>query len=87
MNIHILEKLGLAMAASSGARLQRKAARTAVSAAAAPSFRRCYGPCYRSKLSGQPASVWLRQIFTSPYTPKTKEQASLCTLLELLSDN
>jgi putative transposase len=34
------------MAASTGARLQRKAARTAVSAAAAPSFRRCYGPCY-----------------------------------------
>ena len=34
------------MAASSGARLQRKAARTAVSAAAAPSLRRCYGPCY-----------------------------------------
>jgi len=31
------------MAASTGARLQRKAARTAVSAAAAPSFRRCYG--------------------------------------------
>ena len=31
------------MAASTGARLQRKAARTAVSAATAPSFRRCYG--------------------------------------------
>src|SRR5665647_531781 len=32
------------MAASSGARLQRKAARTAVSAASAHSFRRRYGP-------------------------------------------
>jgi putative transposase len=31
------------MAASNGARLQRKAARTAVSAASAYSFRRCYG--------------------------------------------
>jgi transposase InsO family protein len=31
------------MAASTGARLQRKAARTAVSAAADHSFRRCYG--------------------------------------------
>ncbi len=36
------------MAASSGARLQRKAARTAVSAAAAPSFRRCYGSEFTS---------------------------------------
>jgi transposase InsO family protein len=34
------------MAASSGARLQRKAARTAFSAASVRSFRRCYGPCY-----------------------------------------
>lgn len=31
------------MAASTGARLQRKAARSAVSAAATPSFLRCYG--------------------------------------------
>ncbi|KAA3442121.1 IS3 family transposase, partial [Mesorhizobium sp. SARCC-RB16n] len=31
------------------ARLQRKAARTAVSAAAAPSFRRCYGSEFTSK--------------------------------------
>ena len=37
------------MAASTGARLQRKAARTAVSAAAAPSFRRCYGPEFVAK--------------------------------------
>ncbi len=44
------------MAASSGARLQRKAARTAVSAAAAPSFRRCYGPCY---IAGELAD-WLQ---------------------------
>jgi putative transposase len=36
------------MAASSGTRLQRKAARTAVSDAAANSFRRCYGPEYVS---------------------------------------
>ena len=44
------------MAASTGARLQRKAARTAVSAAAAPSFRRCYGPCY---IAGELAE-WLQ---------------------------
>ena len=34
------------MAASSGARLQGKAARTAGSAVSAHSFRRCYGPSY-----------------------------------------
>ncbi|RWQ47486.1 hypothetical protein [Mesorhizobium sp.] len=32
----------------SGARLQRKAARTALSVAAAPSFRRCYGSEFTS---------------------------------------
>ena len=36
------------MAASTGARLQRKAARTVVSAAAAHSFRRCYGSEFTS---------------------------------------
>ena len=34
------------MATSSGVHLQRKAARTAVSAVSAHSFRRCYGPSY-----------------------------------------
>src|SRR5690554_5043346 len=36
------------MAAYSGARLQRKAARTTAAAASAHSFRRCYGPEYVS---------------------------------------
>ena len=57
MNIHILEKLRLAMAASTGARLQRKAARTAVSAAAAPSFRRCYG----TELTSMAVLRWCQQ--------------------------
>ncbi|WP_258124078.1 hypothetical protein [Mesorhizobium onobrychidis] len=33
----------------SGARLQRKAARTALAVVAAPLFRRCYGPDFRSR--------------------------------------
>jgi len=64
------------MAASTGARLQRKAARTAVSAAAAPSFRRCYGSCYRSKTFRAGCKrLGLRQIFTKPYTPRTNGKA------------
>ena len=39
------------MAASIGARLQRKAARTAVSAASPHSFRRCYGEKFIVELS------------------------------------
>ncbi|MHC2303248.1 transposase InsO family protein [Rhizobium mongolense] len=49
MSIHILEILRPTMAASSGARLQRKAARTAVSAATIHSFRRCYGSEFISR--------------------------------------
>src|SRR6186997_1021630 len=45
------------MAASTGARLQRKAARTAVSAAAAPSFRRCYG----TELTSMAVLRWCQQ--------------------------
>lgn len=64
------------MAASSGARLQRKAARTAVSAAAAPSFRRCYGSCYRSKAFAKACrDLGLKHVTTRPYTPKTNGKA------------
>src|SRR6186713_2614400 len=45
------------MAASTGARLQRKAARTAISAAAAPSFRRCYG----SEVTSNAILAWADQ--------------------------
>ena len=64
------------MAASTGARLQRKAARTAVSAAPDPSIRRCYGSCYRSKTFRAGCKrLGLRQIFTKPYTPRTNGKA------------
>ena len=70
MNIHILEKLRLAMAASTGARLQRKAARTAVSAAAAPSFRRCYGPEFVAKAVREwIAAVGARTAYIMPGSP------------------
>ena len=64
------------MAASTSARLQRKAARTAVSAAPDPSIRRCYGSCYRSKTFRAGCKrLGLRQIFTKPYTPRTNGKA------------
>src|SRR3954467_14862867 len=64
------------MAASTGARLQRKAARTAVSAAPDPSIRRCYGSCYRSKTFRAGCKrLGLRPIFTKPYTPRTNGKA------------
>ena len=70
MNIHILEKLRLAMAASTGARLQRKAARTAVSAAAAPSFRRCYGPEFIARaLREWIVAVGAKTAFIEPGSP------------------
>jgi transposase InsO family protein len=61
------------MAASNGARLQRKAARTAVPAAAPHSFRRCYGPCY---IAGELAD-WLqhrdmRHTRGAPCHPQTQ---------------
>jgi len=64
------------MAASSGARLQRKAARTAVSAAAALSFRRCYGGCYKSRAFRTACqALALKHVRTRPYTPKTNGKA------------
>jgi transposase InsO family protein len=64
------------MAASNGARLQRKAARTAVSAASAYSFRRCYGSCYRSKAFARACrDLELKHVRTKPYTPKTNGKA------------
>ena len=60
----------------SGARLQRKAARTALPVAAAPSFRRCYGSCYRSKAFAKACrDLGLKHVTTRPYTPKTNGKA------------
>lgn len=42
------------------------------------------GSCYRSRAFRAACKrLGLRQIFTKPYTPRTKEQASRCTLLDL----
>jgi putative transposase len=69
-DIHILEKLGLAMAASIGARLQRKAARTAVSAASPDSFRRCYGPEFIAKaVQDWIAAVGAKTAYITPGSP------------------
>ena len=58
------------MAASTGARLQRKAARTAVSAAAAPSFRRCYGPEFVAKAVREwIAAVGAKTAYIMPGSP------------------
>lgn len=55
------------MAASTGARLQRKAARTAVSAAATLSFLRCYGSCYSSKAFAKACrDLGLKHVRTRP---------------------
>jgi len=60
----------------SGARLQRKAARTALSVAAAPSFSRCYGSCYRSKAFAKACrDLGLKHVRTRPYTPRTNGKA------------
>ncbi len=64
------------MATSSGARLQRKAARTAVSVATTHSFRRCYGSCYKSYAFRDACrDLGLKHIRTRPYTPKTNGKA------------
>ena len=61
------------MAASTGARLQRKAARTAVSAAAAPSFRRCYGPSYiAGELADYIESQSMSHVRGAPMHPQTQ---------------
>ena len=58
------------MAASSVARLQRKVARTAVSAASAHSFLRCYGP----ELIAKAVREWIEAVgaktaFIEPGSP------------------
>lgn len=53
------------MAASTGARLQRKAARTAVSAAAAPSFRRCYGIQFTTPGAGGSAVPLIKEAIAN----------------------
>ena len=58
------------MAASSGARLQRKAARPAVSAASAHSFLRCYGPEFIAKAVREwIVAVGARTAFIEPGSP------------------
>jgi len=58
------------MAASTGARLQRKAARTAVSAATAHSFRRCYGPEFIAKAVREwIVAVGAKTAFIEPGSP------------------
>ena len=72
-DIHILEKLGLAMAASIGARLQRKAARTAVSAASPDSFRRCYGPEFiAGELADYIEAQRMSHVRGAPMHPQTQ---------------
>ena len=58
------------MAASTGARLQRKAARTAVSAAAAPSFRRCYGHEFQAKFHWHVEDQGIRHAYIKPASPQ-----------------
>ena len=53
------------MAASSGARLQRKAARTAVSAASAHSFRRCYGIQFTTPGAGGSAVPLIKEAIAN----------------------
>src|SRR4029079_9424927 len=64
------------MAASTGARLQRKAARTAVSAAPDPSIRKCYGAADNTRLFRKAlANRGIRHKRTRPYTPRTNGKA------------
>jgi hypothetical protein len=58
------------MAASIGARLQRKAARTAVSAASPDSFRRCYGPEFAATAVQEwIAAVGVSTAYIAPGSP------------------
>ena len=64
------------MTTSSGARLQRKAARNALSMTSVHPFLRCYGPCYQSRAFRDACrQLGLRHIRTKPYTPKTNGKA------------
>ena len=58
------------MAASSSARLQRKAARTAVSVAAAHSFRRCYGHEFQAKFHWHVEDLGIRHAYIKPAYPQ-----------------
>ena len=61
------------MAASTGPRLQRKAARTAVSAASAHSFRRCYGPSYiAGELADYIQAQAMSHVRGAPMHPQTQ---------------
>src|SRR3954465_8694698 len=53
------------MAASTGARLQRKAARTAVSVASAHSFRRCYGIQFTTPGAGGSAVPLIKEAIAN----------------------
>lgn len=58
------------MTASAGARLQRRAARTDVSATAQSSFRRCYGPEFIAKAVREwIAAVGAKTAFIEPGSP------------------
>ena len=58
------------MAASNGARLQRKAARTAVSTASARSFRRCYGHEFQAKFHWHVEDQGIRHAYIKRGTPQ-----------------
>ncbi len=61
------------MTASAGARLQRRAARTGVSATAQSSFRRCYGPSYiASELAEYIEAQKMRHVRGAPLHPQTQ---------------
>lgn len=48
----------------------------ALSVAVAPSFRRCYGSCYRSRVFAKACRKHgLKHVRTKPYTPKTNGKA------------
>jgi putative transposase len=61
------------MTASPGARLQRRAARTGVSATAQSSFRRCYGPSYiASELAEWIDANGMSHVRGAPLHPQTQ---------------
>ncbi|CAN7744710.1 hypothetical protein LJR234_006785 [Mesorhizobium amorphae] len=53
------------MAASTAVRLQRKAARTALSVAATPSFRRCYGIQFTTPGAGGSAVPLIKEAIAN----------------------
>lgn len=58
------------MAASSGARLQRKAARTAISTASTHPFRRCYGHEFQAKFHWHVEDKGIRHAYIKRGTPQ-----------------